>query len=114
MSEQNSERIESLVGISPRRLAILEEKARFFDMSEEARQVAGMLCLDIDLLAEVATDADLTLDDFRWYIEDLKSKKDQMLGDPKGRSERYSGFQGLIDCGALGADPRTVPQEPKS
>lgn len=113
MSEQRSERAEETVTITRRRLAILEEKARFFEMCEEARQVAGMLCLDIDLLAEVATDADLTLDDFRWYIEDLKSKKDQMLGDPKGRSERYSGIQGLINCGALGADPRTAPQEPQ-
>jgi hypothetical protein len=31
VSEQNSERIESLVGISPRRLAILEEKAAILE-----------------------------------------------------------------------------------
>lgn len=114
MSEQNSERIESLVGISPRRLAILEEKARFFDMCEEARQVAGLLCFDIDILDEVASVQGMTAERLQKHIKRLKDNKDKMLNDTGERARRYASVQMLINCGALGADPRTAPQEPQS
>lgn len=107
MSKEPDGRIESLIGISPRRLAILEEKAKFFDMSEESRQVAGMLCLDIDILAEVATNADMDVDRLRKHIARLKDGKDNILNDPAARAKRYAAVQMLIDCGALGPDSRT-------
>lgn len=55
----------------------------------EYQQVAGLLCLDIDVLADVCEADGMTAEDMLWHIRDLRSKKDEMIRNKAAREGRY-------------------------
>lgn len=56
--------------------------------AEEYQQVAALLCLDIDLLAE-AIDENTSREDLLWWLNDLVEKKNDMISDAASRESRY-------------------------
>ena len=55
----------------------------------EYKQVAGLLCMDIDILADIV-ESGVCGPDMRWHIRDLVSKKNKMISDKRERENRYS------------------------
>jgi Fe-S oxidoreductase len=55
----------------------------------EYQQVAGLLCMDIDILVDVC-DSDMPVEDILWQIRDLRDKKDEMIRDKVARESRYA------------------------
>ena len=62
---------------------IPEEKA------QEYREVAALVCLEVDLLAEVVA-PDMTADSLRWHIAQLFAEKERLIADQKYRRERFA------------------------
>ncbi len=59
------------------------------DKAEEYLQVAALVCQEIDLLAMVAKDETLTLEELRAQILHVQETKDDIISDPIGRQKRY-------------------------
>ena len=56
----------------------------------EYQQVAGLLCMDIDLLVDCCECDGMTKDDMLWQIRDLRDKKDEITVDKEAREGRYT------------------------
>ena len=56
----------------------------------EYQQVAGLLCLDIDVLVKVCEADGMTAEEMLWHIRDLRDKKNEMIRDKKVREGRYA------------------------
>lgn len=56
----------------------------------EYQQVAGLLCMDIDVLVDCCECEGMTTDDMLWQIRDLRDKKDEMIRDKEARESRYA------------------------
>jgi len=54
----------------------------------EYQQVAGLLCLDIDLLVNVCR-SDMSKEEMLWQIKDLQEKKDEIIRNKDARESRY-------------------------
>lgn len=67
----------------------------------EYQQVAGLLCMDIDVLAEIAEDPDITLEDLLWQIKDLQEKKDDMITNKESRESRYAAVALITSLGTM-------------
>lgn len=70
--------------------------------AEEHRQVAALVCLDIDILGEVAKRKDLTADELRAQIQFTLEKKNKLILDPQERQQRYDGACLLFTAVASG------------
>jgi hypothetical protein len=79
---------------------ITAEKAR------EYQEVAGLLCIDIDMLSDLAAMPDVTYERLRLGIERLKEKKDQVITDAETRERRYAACEALYSLprGAIRSD----------
>ena len=62
----------------------------------EYQQVAGLLCLDIDVLVDVCESDGMTAEDMLWQIRDLRDKKDEMIRDKSSRESRYAAAAMLL------------------
>ncbi len=81
----------------------------------EHQQVAGLLCLDIDLLVEVCEGRNISAEDMLWHIRDLRDKKEEMIRDESVRSSRYAACAFLfgLDCNTSESETSTNEQELK-
>ena len=61
----------------------------------EYKQVAALLCLDIDMLYEIM-ESRASCGEIAWHIRDLKDKKDKMLSDKREREMRYSAAEAVF------------------
>ncbi len=78
------------------------------DKALEFMQVAALVCLDLDLLAEVAEDDDLTVDELRKQIKYVAGKKDKIIADPVERQQRYGAgcaIFGAVNAGMVQCRP---------
>lgn len=73
--------------------------------AEEYQQVAALLCLDIDLLAE-AIDENTSREDLLWWLNDLVEKKNDMISNTASRESRYTASAMLFSLSAT--PPRDV------
>ena len=75
--------------------------------STEYKQVAALLCLDIDILDECC---DGCTDPIQLVtmIKDLKAQKDEILANPTVRESRYNAISMLIGLECGGHIKRTV------
>ncbi len=62
----------------------------------EYMQVAGLLCLDLDLLQSIAKQRDMTLEELREHIDLTVEKKDELVSSADVRQNRYSATAMLI------------------
>lgn len=76
-----------------------------FPTEQESREVAAIVCLDIEVLNEIASDDDMTLEQLRKQIAWVHAMKEQAIHDPKARHERY---QAAAFCFAAAG---TIPTE---
>jgi len=56
----------------------------------EYQQVAGLLCLDIDVLVTVCEAKGTTAEEMLWQIRDLRDKKNKIISDKVTRQNRYA------------------------
>jgi len=66
-------------------------------MKDEYQQIAGLVCLDIDLLARVAESEKWDEKDLRNMIFQLKKKKDELISDAKVRESRYNAVSNTLN-----------------
>jgi len=59
-------------------------------MADEHKQVAAIVCMDIDIMAKVAENESLDADFLRGYMKMIKEKKDEVVNDPKKRELRFN------------------------
>lgn len=64
----------------------------------EFQQVSALLCMDIDLIADICADKELTIEDLRSQILDLKRSKDELIQDGAARLRRYTAAKLLLSC----------------
>ena len=76
---------------------------KLLDKSAEYQQVAALVCEDIELLLDLATQAaanpERTKEDMRWCINDLKKKKDLLISNKDYREERFALACTLLSIG---------------
>ncbi len=65
------------------------ESSKFVEKANEFKEVAGLVCMDLDLLKDIASDTSLTADKLRKQIEHTVKQKDEMIADASVRSRRY-------------------------
>lgn len=65
------------------------ESSKFVEKATEYREVAGLVCMDLDLLNDIASDTKLTAEELRKHIEYVVKKKDEMIADASVRIMRY-------------------------
>jgi hypothetical protein len=76
-----------------------QEEAR----TEEYRQVAALVCLDLDALLEVVEHGGrLTADELRAQIRRCHAKKEQAVNDPEARRRRYEAACLVFGAAAAG------------
>jgi hypothetical protein len=56
----------------------------------EYKEVAAIVCLDVDLLLDIASDKALTADELREQIQLVHEQKEQAIYQPSVRRSRYS------------------------
>lgn len=66
----------------------------------EYKQVAGLLCMDIDILVDIANSG-AGLGDLLWQVRDLAHKKAKMISDKKERESRYSAAELVFGTAAM-------------
>lgn len=66
--------------------------------ASEYQQVAGLLCMDIDVLVDCCESDGMTAEKMLWHIRDLKQKKDEMISNKKARESRYAAAAFLVAC----------------
>ena len=66
------------------------ESSKFVEKANEFKEVAALVCMDLDLLNDIASDTSLTADKLRKQIEHTVKQKDEMIADASVRSSRYS------------------------
>ena len=60
------------------------------NMNNEYKQVAALVCIDIDVLAAMAENKDYNLKDLRGFINLTKQRKDLIISNPETREARYN------------------------
>jgi hypothetical protein len=60
------------------------------EQATEYKQVAGLVCLDLDILLTVAEAGDVTMEDLISQIRYTHQKKELLIADPKERQDRYN------------------------
>jgi hypothetical protein len=60
------------------------------DKAREYRQVAALVCSDLDLLLDISEQPDMTLERLRSQVKYVHGLKEQTIGDAKSRQRRYS------------------------
>lgn len=66
---------------------------------QEFKEVAALVCMDIDLLAEIATDNTLTADQLRDQIRLIHENKEAATSKPEQRRSRYVAAAMIFACG---------------
>ena len=61
----------------------------------EYQQVAGLLCMDIDLL-DKCVDESMSKEEIIWQVRDLVEKKNDMITNKESRDDRYSAAAFLV------------------
>lgn len=69
---------------------------------DEYQQVAALACHQIDLLAEIANNPNLSADELRQHIEYAVKWKDEITTDAKTRRRRYESICMLFAASASG------------
>ena len=70
----------------------------------EYRQVAALLCLDIDTLLESCNRQEVTVESLKDSIKLLVELKDQLINDPEARQRRYAAAQSLFNLSPVKED----------
>lgn len=60
------------------------------DKAVEYQQVAGLLCLDIDLMADCCNESDMTKEEILWHVNDLVKKKNLYTTNKEEREKQYT------------------------
>lgn len=73
------------------------------EQAEEYMQVASLVCMDLDLLLEIAEHGSIsTKEELVKQIKHTIKRKDRLIADPKYRRERYGASSLLWDAVAKG------------
>lgn len=73
------------------------------EQAQEYREVAALMCEDIELLVEVVSfDPNMSAESIRKHINHLKEAKDEAISNPKARSHRFNSMQMIYDALATG------------
>lgn len=72
------------------------------DKALEYRQVAAIVCMDLDLLADIAGDESLSLEDLRKQVQYVHSKKEELINDPDVRARRFGAASMVFGMAAAG------------
>lgn len=56
---------------------------------DQYREIASIVCLDLELLHEIANEETLTADEWKSQVNDTHAKMTEALKDPKARRERF-------------------------
>lgn len=67
------------------------------ESAQEYREVAGLVCLDLDMLLEMAKDSSCTKEDLIWHIKNTHEKKDNAIKNKKDRQWRYQAAQVIFN-----------------
>ena len=60
------------------------------DKSEEYQQVAALVCLDMDMLADISNDSTITLEDLKAQIKHFAAEMKKYQEDAEYRKMRYN------------------------
>jgi hypothetical protein len=80
------------------------------DQAQEYREVAAIVCLDIDVLADIAEWKDMTLERLQAQVRHLKETKEKTISDPEGRRKRYASLSWLFSLAASGGIQDTLAE----
>jgi len=70
--------------------------------AQEYREVAALVCMDIDLLLEASRMSDMTLEGLRRHVERAHSKKEELIADAAARRSRFEAVRLLLGLAAAG------------
>jgi len=59
------------------------------EMAREFQQVAALVCQDVDILNDIASQSDVTLESLRAQVELLHSNKERAIKDKEWREMRF-------------------------
>lgn len=62
----------------------------------EYMQVAALVCMDLELLQDIAYRSDMTLEDLRQHIDIFVENKDAAINDAAARQGRYAAAAMLL------------------
>ena len=60
------------------------------EKSREYREVAALVCHDLDLLKSIANASDMTKDELVWHVNDYHDKKEKYIKDKTHREQQYA------------------------
>ena len=78
-------------------LEINHRLANLVEQLEEYKQVAGLVCLALDILEEVANDRTLTADELRAQIKLTVGDKNDIIANKEARQSQYSAVSVLFN-----------------
>lgn len=81
------------------------------EICQEYMQVAALVCMDLDILLDIAENDSLTAEQLVKQIKLMHADKEKAINNPKDREDRYRamGFvfgaaaAGLVQCTKIGA-----------
>lgn len=62
----------------------------------EYKEVAALVCYDLDLLLEISRNSNLTIDELREEIERIHSQKELLIKDQYAREMKYDAVLKLL------------------